>query len=215
MSNSLPRASSAERNVRSPSFEVPEYHITFEEDGTLQWTPPAASKELALALSYHFPKQKNLEDKMQAAIRRFLQASKKRSSEVKTDTIVASAVGDADSTLSGAKAVDSVVPAAAFPAAKATLASTIVSNDCIVLSPLQKSISRTGSQPSGMSQVVWKADTGEEVLVKPKKRQYTERERKDVGNNRGKVCKEHQRKKQKVSHFIKNIAIHTNYCNSV
>jgi len=201
--------------VRSPSFEVPEYHITFEEDGTLQWTPPAASKELALALSYHFPKQKNLEDKMQAAIRRFLQASKKRSSGAKIDAIVASTVGDADSKLSGTKPMDSVVPATTFSAAKATLTSTIVSNDHIVLPPLPKSISSTGSQPSGMSQVIWKADTGEEVQVKPKKRQYTERERKDVGSNRGKVCKEHQRKKQKVSQFIKPMAIHTNYCNSV
>jgi hypothetical protein len=73
-----------------------------------------------------------------------------------------------------------------------------MTRDQVVPSPLPESNPKTGSQYLGLSQVVWKADTGEEVQVKPKKRQYTENERMQVGSNRGKVCKEHRQKKQKV-----------------
>jgi hypothetical protein len=209
MSDSVAREPSAERNVRSPSFEVPEYHITFEEDGTLQWTPPAASKELALALSYHFPKQKNLEDKMQAAIRHFLRASKKRSAQAQQDK-GSSAIAEADSKKPEPTPSDSLIPpSAVLTTQKVTPANTLVKHDHVGATPVSKSVLRTGSLSSGMSQVVWKADTGEDIQLKPKKRQYTERERKDVGNNRGKVCKEHRQKKQKVSDFVRHMAIHS------
>lgn len=200
MSDLVGRAQSAERNVRSPSFEVPEYHITFQDDGTLQWAPPAASMELALALSYHFPKQKTLEDKMQAAMRRFLRASKKRSTQTQHDKS-ASAVGEAGSKMSEATPLDSFIPETALAASKVTLAGSMVNHNLIVRSPLPKSIPNSGSQSAGMSQVIWKADTGEEVHLKPKKRQYAEAERIKVGTNRGKVCEEHRQKKQKVSEY--------------
>lgn len=197
------RVLSAERNARSPSFEVPEYQITLEEDGTLQWTPPAASKELALALSYHFPKQKTLEDKMQAAMRHFLRTSKKRSAQAQHDENPL-AIGEAGSKISEPTPLESLMPVTVFTTPKVSQGSTLVKHNHAVVSTVPKSISSTGSQASGMSQVIWKADTGEEVQVMPKKRQYTERERMQVGNNRGKVCKEHRQKKQKVSEVTRH-----------
>ncbi|KAF4630020.1 hypothetical protein G7Y89_g8131 [Cudoniella acicularis] len=48
-------------------------------DHTLQWNPPVDSKELAVALSYHFPKPKDLESKMRAALHRFLKQEARNS----------------------------------------------------------------------------------------------------------------------------------------
>jgi hypothetical protein len=59
-------------NLDVPIFSTPQYHVSYGDDYTLQWTPPVGSKELAVALSYHFPLQKDLESKMQAAIKVFL-----------------------------------------------------------------------------------------------------------------------------------------------
>lgn len=70
---SLPQAPPRDRTSRAESeFSAPEYNITYGQDHTLQWDPPVGSKELALALSYHFPLQADLASKMQAATRRFL-----------------------------------------------------------------------------------------------------------------------------------------------
>jgi hypothetical protein len=44
---------------------------------TLQWDPLAGSQELALALSYHFPQEKDVESKMGAAVKSFLRARRK------------------------------------------------------------------------------------------------------------------------------------------
>ncbi|KAE9372611.1 hypothetical protein N431DRAFT_545198 [Stipitochalara longipes BDJ] len=45
--------------------------MTLSEDSTLQWEPPAGSDKLAIALSYHFPLEKGVEKKMQAATKQF------------------------------------------------------------------------------------------------------------------------------------------------
>ena len=64
---------SRDKTYREDSlFSAPEYRITYGHDHTLQWEPPVGSKELAVALSYHFPLQTDLESKMQAATRKFL-----------------------------------------------------------------------------------------------------------------------------------------------
>lgn len=69
----LQQAPPRDRTSRAESeFSAPEYNITYGQDHTLQWDPPVGSKELALALSYHFPLQADLASKMQAATRRFL-----------------------------------------------------------------------------------------------------------------------------------------------
>jgi len=43
------------------------HSITYGPDYTLRWNPPAHSREFALALSYHFPLEKDIESKMKAA----------------------------------------------------------------------------------------------------------------------------------------------------
>jgi hypothetical protein len=43
----------------------------------LQWHPLAGSKELAVALSYHFPEEKDMKEKMRAAIKEFLRNHRK------------------------------------------------------------------------------------------------------------------------------------------
>jgi hypothetical protein len=64
------------QTVRAHSvFEPPSYSISHGPDKALQWDPPADSDELAIALSYHFPIQKTLKRKMQAAVEKFLRES--------------------------------------------------------------------------------------------------------------------------------------------
>lgn len=66
---------------RQPSdIDPPSYEITYRSDHNLKWDPPQGSKELAIALSYHFPTESNLESKMQSAIKKFLKAEEKKQS---------------------------------------------------------------------------------------------------------------------------------------
>lgn len=57
---------------QSSIFEPPGYSIFYGPDNTLLWEPIAGSAELAIALSYHFPFEKDLAGKMRAAMRKFL-----------------------------------------------------------------------------------------------------------------------------------------------
>jgi hypothetical protein len=67
-----------ERGNREASVSrVLEYQISYDVDGTFRWTPPARSKELATALSYHYPEEKDMKAKMQAAIEEFLRDERK------------------------------------------------------------------------------------------------------------------------------------------
>jgi hypothetical protein len=54
-----------------------EYQISYDDDGAFRWTPAAGSKELATALSYHYPEEKDMKAKMQAAIKEFLRDERK------------------------------------------------------------------------------------------------------------------------------------------
>jgi hypothetical protein len=55
----MEESSPSTQDTFSPPFEPPTYALSFAEDSTLKWDPPIGSPELALALSYHFPLQKN------------------------------------------------------------------------------------------------------------------------------------------------------------
>ena len=80
---------SGDRETRETSVsELLEYKISYSDDGTLQSTPPPRSKELAIALSYHFPEEKDMKEKMKAAIKVFLRATRKENMD---STMVASA----------------------------------------------------------------------------------------------------------------------------
>jgi hypothetical protein len=190
MSGSGVREPSADRNVRSPSFEPPEYRITLDKDGLLQWSPPANSKELALALSYHFPTQESLAKKMQAAMRIYLGAEKKRLQQAEKGNI---AIKELTASTSNPLLED-----LAAPTYVQILEGDLVNQESGVPTALQKTIPAPGLQQSGISQVVWKADTGEEIQNTSKKRQYTKAERDKVARNRGNVCEDHRQKKQKV-----------------
>lgn len=79
MSDPFSNEPSRDRNRRDDSvFHPPSYSISHGPDKALQWDPPADSDELAIALSYHFPIQKTLKKKMQAAVEKFLQQAKPR-----------------------------------------------------------------------------------------------------------------------------------------
>lgn len=67
-----------ERGNREASVSgLLEYQISYGDDGTFRWTPPAGSKELATALSYHYPEDKDMKAKMQTAIKEFLRDERK------------------------------------------------------------------------------------------------------------------------------------------
>jgi hypothetical protein len=74
---------SGERATRETSVsELLEYKISYDDDGTLQWHPPVGSKELAVALSYYFPEEKDIKEKMRAAIKGFLRDQRRIISNV-------------------------------------------------------------------------------------------------------------------------------------
>lgn len=62
-----------DRELRAGSVsEFFNYTVRLSKDSTLQWDLPAGSDELAIALSYHFPLEKGVEKKMQAATKDFM-----------------------------------------------------------------------------------------------------------------------------------------------
>jgi len=63
---------------QSSIFEPPEYRIFYGPDNTLHWDPPVGSPELAIALSYYFPLENDLANKMRAATKDFLKSQAKR-----------------------------------------------------------------------------------------------------------------------------------------
>ena len=67
------------RETREASVsDLFKYKISYGIDQTLQWDPPASSRELAIALSYHFPTEKDLEAKMRAATKKFMREERQR-----------------------------------------------------------------------------------------------------------------------------------------
>jgi hypothetical protein len=162
-----------------PSVDPPEYKIMSRKDGSLRWYPPAGSAELALALSYHFPRQDTLEDKMQAAILRYIRASKKTASQHSLNTTLLG--GQTKFKISASCQTDIL-----------SINNSLGQNSTPPLGAI------ANSQQSRVTQLVWNVNTGEKILGKPKKRQYTKEEQAEVTENRGKVCDYHRRTKKKV-----------------
>ncbi|KAH6695882.1 hypothetical protein BKA61DRAFT_711048 [Leptodontidium sp. MPI-SDFR-AT-0119] len=67
-----------EPSSRESSFDPPSHSISHGKDYTLQWHPAVGSKELAVALSYHFPLETTMERKMRAATKKFLKEEKRK-----------------------------------------------------------------------------------------------------------------------------------------
>jgi hypothetical protein len=76
--------------------ELLEYEISYNNEGTLQWRPPAGSKELAVALSYQFPEEKDMKEKMRAAIKEFLRNQRKVETEMASEETMKRPFTDAE-----------------------------------------------------------------------------------------------------------------------
>jgi len=174
----------------SPLVESPKYDITVGRDNSLQWDPPPKSKELGYALSYHFPEEATMIEKMQAAIRKWrrdqleepLRLTKERKNIIYPDSNSASSGPD--------------LPVNAVhinPEAETKRAALGQSPE--FLSPCKR------SKIPGV--YIWRAEAKDEVVVKPTKRGYSKEERSEVGKNRGKACDYHRRRKQKLSYFMR------------
>jgi hypothetical protein len=151
-------------------FSTPQYHINYGDDHTLQWTPPVGSKELAIALSYHFPLQKDLESKMRAAIKVFLH-QEQQSPACGTDPVKSSCVEQ----FTIRQQLCTTQPESSI---------TSGSESILALAPQ-------------LQILTWDSKM-KEFNPRIKKRRYEKDERVKVAANRGFACERHRRQKMKV-----------------
>jgi hypothetical protein len=161
---------------------APKYSISRGEDDTLQWQPPIRSRELANALSYHYPLEQSLQEKMQHAILDFLDSEnvdgKPTPKEVETNLKPPVAVQPPK--------LISIVEKAAPNITKSAETAT---------QPLQS------TQSPEMCNV-WSIKTGEEVKLKGRKRGLSPTTRQRVAENRGNACAYHKKAKTQVSWYM-------------
>jgi hypothetical protein len=157
-------------NLDVPIFSTPQYQVSYGDDYTLQWTPPVGSKELAVALSYHFPLQKDLESKMQAAIKVFLHHEQQSPppiiEQVKLSCVEQSTMPQQLSTMP----------------AESSMASGL---------EIRPAVAPT------LQILTWDSKM-KEFNPKTKRRRYEKDERTKVTANRGFACQRHRRQKMKV-----------------
>ena len=157
-------ASVAANNVRL------NYKISFGPDYTLQWDPPVNSKELAISLSYHFPLEPNLESKMRAAMRKFIEGDQSTAIEEVDGYRYLTPEDDETSRLFPA----TIKPSIEFQTLKHPTMLKVLSWD-----------------PEKGSKGGFKREV--------KRRRYNSEEGAKVAKNRGSACDEHRRQKLKVS----------------
>ena len=155
----------------SPAFDPPKYKISYGPDQVLQWDPPSNSRALAVALSWHFPVEKTLESKMQAAIKVFLKEEQK--SSLGTDS------GSSPEASSNSVLRESE-----------TLQPTLKVSDGLNKRPLTRS-------ESAFQVLNWDPDV-KGFKPKRQRRKYEKDEGVKVKANRGNACEEHRRRKVKV-----------------
>lgn len=184
-------ASEANDN-RLLSRPPPQYSITRGEDDALQWEPPIGSRELANALSYHYPMENGLREKMQRAILDFLDSEiadgELTSKEIKADLMFHS----------GSEATG-LIP---------------VEDEAI--GKLRKTSGKAAPLPPQKIQVpdmcgIWDIRTGEPVKGKGRKRALSPTRRKEVAENRGNTCEYHQKAKTRVSQHNQRPVISISY----
>jgi hypothetical protein len=155
----------------SPAFDPPKYKISYGPDQVLQWDPPSNSRALAVALSWHFPVEKTLESKMQAAIKVFLKEEQKHPI-VKTSGISLEATSS--SALKESPPPQSTLEDSKGPAKRPS----------------------TWSE-SALQVLNWNPEVNG-FKRKRQKRKYEKDEGEKVKANRGNACEEHRRRKVKV-----------------
>jgi hypothetical protein len=171
MAESTSQGLSGDRSYRETSvFSPPEYQISYGHDHTLQWEPPVDSKELAIALSYHFPLQRDLESKMQAATRRFLRQERDNASQ-RTEQVKPTCVKQAIS--------------------REHLPTTPIESSKDSGLEIKSTLAPT------LQILTWDSEM-KEFNPKIKRRRYDKGERVKVAANRGFACDQHRRQKMKV-----------------
>jgi hypothetical protein len=209
----------SEREGLSPPFEPPTYTISIGKGGVLQWDPPVDSEELGIALSYHFPRPSTVEDKMRAAMAKFIKKREKSNrdsvclgQEKGSEAVKRSqqrkplvSVGKIERTLkhkkgrvSSARILLEDQNAINFTSRSASSSPLLAPQGSPRPEGLNhmKSSSLTRLELPGMS--TFRLENGEQEDTKPKKRRYSEEEKARVAKNRGKVCDFHKGRKQKV-----------------
>jgi hypothetical protein len=161
---------------------APKYSITRGEYGVLLWDPPARSRDLANALSYHYPLEQTLLEKMQSATRDFLDSETIESNlapwepgklpknlvSVNSETLIRGGVNE-----------ESLMP-------------QLSKNDTL---PPQVA---HGKDVFG----IWDAESGESVKIKGRKRGLSPTSRRRVSQNRGNICAAHRKAKTLVSNCM-------------
>ncbi|THV47515.1 hypothetical protein BGAL_0305g00020 [Botrytis galanthina] len=187
MDSSLPHEQESNRAQRESSiFDLPQYIISYNDDHTLRWDPAAGSKELSIALSYHFPLEKDLGSKMQAATRKFLRNERQKtaSEESKTNAI------SENMCLDGLPLHMNTEDQVTRPHVKVPESSSHVKSKSLASHRISMPESRT------IQFLTWDADM-KEFSPKIKKRRYDKEERVKVAANRGFACARHRRQKMK------------------
>lgn len=219
------------RSRQSSVFEAPSYEISFGSDHVLKWDPPQGSRELAIALSYHFPVEIDLESKMKAATKRFLRAEAKKDfverSRTQSQDQEPKKVDEQSRKTAHGSDLPTFIPASMETfnhvagyqlqnLSPRTSSSRVVQEfaSCAISSQgpsenefeLHTTHSKDNSKPTDVPQmkvVTWTPNL--EQVKKRKKRRYGNSERAKVAANRGKACEEHQRRKIKVRLEISHI----------
>jgi len=212
--NSAPRD---QESRESSVFEPPQYSITHGPDHTLQWDPAADSEKLAIALSYHFPKEKTLQSKMQAAMKRFLKAETKKMSKkavVLNDPVLRQEIITPNTTNSTTTKEESgaINPNLQPKTGDSKPGGSNGTHDQVPhdeLSALTQSTSEDQTQHSNSDRnattlnsslkfVPWDPEARAFKEKAKRRRLEKEEEAPKVAANRGKVCEKHRRQKVKV-----------------
>jgi hypothetical protein len=197
MADSISQDPDKDRALRESSiFDLPQYVISYNDDHTLRWDPPAGSKELSIALSYHFPLERDLGSKMQAATRKFLRAERQK--EVENPNGSDALENASTDAVHSAVDTDTQVMRPSMHASESSFHMRSSSN-----------ASNRNSLPESrtIQFLTWDADM-KEFSPRVKKRRYDKDERVKVAANRGFACARHRKQKMKV--FIR-ISPHLTY----
>jgi hypothetical protein len=158
----------------------PQYSITRGKDHALQWEPPIGSRELANALSYHYPMENGLQEMMQRAILDFFELENPLGTQTSKEA----------ETGLGRR-----------PSSK-TLALAMRTEKGVTDAPKQQESHILPSQTTQGPEmcVVWDVRTGEPVKRKGRSGRLSPETAKKVAENRGNTCERHQKAKTRVSH---------------
>jgi hypothetical protein len=201
---------------KSSVSELLEYAISFNDDNTLEWEPPVGSKELAIALSYHFPKEKTVEKKMQAATKEFLHAEQRKTRALVSTTASSSVANGTSEQLDGSCSVLEINPSLELLVASETSTSVVPSkNRAFTSKDADHGAQGASNVPKEAQPKSQAPDNGapattpkklkivswypaKKDVERGKKRRYGSKERAKVASNRGYACDEHRRQKVKV-----------------